>query len=772
MEKAIEETASKILLQSEILSCMFGNPQNLSIFCFVCFDDGQKEVTHAERWACFDRVKTLVKRKNNKISDLKFVEFTREKVESSNVKSLEIHKFLNPRDIKKEIREVLHLTGWNGLKFPVQSDLIPNAKAFYFRKTTFKAVEGPLSLCLQNKTSITCFQNCYLKKAYSELITIPDFERIESTKLYPLQPKQDRLDDYKCPGLHPGPSMYDYVGEFERFWPHFHAWFPSPKGVLMHSYGQGELLPLLQNENIFSFEFDWLFWMSDKVIIFEVAMGKKPIGKKLGQVFTRHYRIFQILFHFFSSITSSNCSETFFKKVARFVIFFAGINHEFLSSQLCGAIKGSKSYIGNKDVLDCLYFAGNTNGQCKEDSFLKFDPTSHKMVDRKLESSALTTEEKELFDSLMCLFSLGYFTNRNDDVIQAFQQTPSCLNARYIKCQQRFMQKFLHDFGLNNDKSKFLNSLDIILTPQQFGIILDNPKFLFCPAEAGSGKTQLLLAKALESALDDDVDSIFFCIPEPKNIFRWRRNDLQEMILDFVRRNKFAFGAKFHIISDQKLLHLLTKTPRELQRTVLLVDEFLYGHEETFGLDRSTFYYVALKTFPFLKNCWLTNVTLHYLVATSTKYERYIPGEFCFSRPLNVQYRSANHISEFCSKLVQVNNKGKFSSPRVHGIFLSQQQAVEVKRFWTDSNQASSDDTFMFDLNSSLDKRYNSSRWIIVICPTAKLIYWNSWPKQKKLSDFNFGRITVFNSRRWFGFPSFQRWGKPFSFTSHRWSSR
>ena len=92
-----------------------------------------------------------------------------------------------------------------------------------------------------------------------EMITIPDFDRIELTKLYPLKPSKEKLDDYTCLGLHPGTSLYDYAGEIEELWQHFPVWFPNSNGVLMHSYNQDKLMPLLENENVFSFEFDWLY---------------------------------------------------------------------------------------------------------------------------------------------------------------------------------------------------------------------------------------------------------------------------------------------------------------------------------------------------------------------------------------------------------------------------------------------------------------------------------------------------------------------------------
>ena len=172
------------------------------------------------------------------------------------------------------------------------------------------------------------------------------------------------------------------------------------------------------------------------------------------------------------------------------------------------------------------------------------------------------------------------------------------------------MNKFLES---SDDKTnEFLHKLDIILSPQQFGIILEDPRLLFCPAEAGSGKTQLLLAKALQSALDESIDGVYFCIPVPRNEETWERKQLNTIVKDFVTRNKIE--AKVHLISDNDLeKKVFSKPVQDLQKSVLLIDEFHFNYEDAFSIKKSEFKELALRKFPFLRNCWLANVTLHYL---------------------------------------------------------------------------------------------------------------------------------------------------------------
>ena len=121
---------------------------------------------------------------------------------------------------------------------------------------------------------------------------------------------------------------------------------------------------------------------------------------------------------------------------------------------------------------------------------------------------------------------------------------------------------------------------------------------------------------------------------------------------------------------------------------------------------------------------------------------RFIPQELLSTRPLNVQYRSAKHISEFCSKIVQINRKGKFSNPRVHGIFLSKNQLeVELRRFSKMQEIKSELDVeSLEDLAKSLKLKesYKLDRWVVVICLKYEKIFW-----EKLFQKFDFDEKQV-----------------------------
>ena len=747
IENRIENINKKVSLQVEILVDLYGGSNKLSFLFYLCFDEGEENFNKEQRLDLFNQVKMSCEQEEQKSIEFEFVEFSRAK----NSKDDEnCHQFLSPSKIKENIRNRILQNQSTGISF-FNPKHAPQEKAFHFKIPPFKSDDGSLSVCLHDANSLAEFYDNYLNESTSKLITIPDFDRIESTKLYPKisssnSPSKSQDDCkrtyYECPGLPLG-GLNGHIGEFDRFWPHFHIWFPNSKGVLMHSYSRDQLLPLVENENIFNFEFDWLYWSENKILLFEVSMGKK-IGLKLEQVFERHFTVLRILLHFFSTLTSSKISEELFSKLFAFVIFYADINHEQLQKQVEGAIKGSKKYWSNYEILDSLYFVGNTTCQSKPNPFWKFDPidrktgkktSSGKIVSCKMEFLSLTETEREFLKSLACLFSIGYFTKQNIEVLQPSLQTQDSLRSRFIKCQQKYLNKFLKTRDMNAHTSTFLHKLDVILSPQQFCIILDDPKILLCTAEAGSGKTQLLLAKALQGALDESVDTVYFCIPEPPDSKKegdWKRKDLEEIVMDFFKRNENDFGSKFHMLSDGKLSNLLLKkTVAELKRTVLLIDEFHYGYESSFNLSRGDFRNLALKTFPYLKNCWLANVTLHYLVEANKQLSEFVPRELLCMRPLNVHYRSAQHISQFCSKLVQFNRKGKFSSPRIHGIFLSEvQHSVELRKFSKEStiNNSKEGVLSLNELNTSsvMCTKYEFSRWVIVICYSKDQKDWES----------------------------------------------
>ena len=284
--------------------------------------------------------------------------------------------------------------------------------------------------------------------------------------------------------------------------------------------------------------------MDDKFVVFEITLAAK-INQKLAQVIDRHVPVMKILVFFsLRLMLPKEPLDEFFRKMVRFVTFFAGMDHDTVCLQIDESIKGSGKNLLNNEYLDQMYFVGfNHNQNNNQEPFWKFDKISRKLVAYCLQPVKLNESEQSLLKIIKSLFALGYFTNQNDNFIRPFHQGPALLESRYLDCQKQFVSKFL---GKTYERvTRTLDKLDVILSPQQFGILMSNPKLLLCPAEPGSGKTQLLLAKALQSATDETFDWVYFCIPVPQNKSYWKRAQLSDFVTDFVTRNQSEFGSKF-----------------------------------------------------------------------------------------------------------------------------------------------------------------------------------------------------------------------------------
>ena len=110
--------------------------------------------------------------------------------------------------------------------------------------------------------------------------------------------------------------------------------------------------------------------------------------------------------------------------------------------------------------------------------------------------------------------------------------------------------------------------LDVLLSPKQLGIIIDRQKILVCAAEPGSGKTELLLAKALLSCSDEKNPQYFFWIPRKTT----ENDDLLKTLNQFKDRKKDVLKQKFHILEGENISELKEKKTTDLKTCVLLID--------------------------------------------------------------------------------------------------------------------------------------------------------------------------------------------------------
>ena len=581
-------------------------------------------------------------------------------------------------------------------------------------------------------SDIEIFLNDYFATRQETLITIPDFDRIKVTKLFELGvPKKgelsekDPVDDYP---VDPWDStVFSYIGEVEKFWPQFGLWEKDPKGLLMHGYSQNELKPLLINDQFFSFEFDWLYFSSQSVTLVEVTICEDP-GKKeniesrvkekvkqiLKHICTLKLIVWYILKHFNpeSQLLCTTEFNNFLGRCFKFVIHLANVeieaNVKNLSKQLLNLMQMA-NFKGENVLL-----AGSTS------KLYKLDFTNEILHESSLTSSCeVSDEDIELLKWISATFALGYFVQKGSTILDNHLQCPGPFAERYIERQRTFLRKFTH---FSNADTSFLKELNVILSPQQFGVLFANPKVVFLTGESGAGKTELLLAKALQSASDNSIDKIFFCMPS-QYVSSGGKPQLRKLwnyVEGFREKHKRRFNDKFEIISYETLISrsFLQKAPVWWNRTVLLIDEFHYRYDSTFGISSEEFKNACLKIGPYLKNFWFATITLKWYDGMRKIIDTFVPLEFLSTKPLNVQYRSATHIGQFCTNLVHVDRDGRFSGTKVPGVFISKSQdKVTLKKFKKD-NQESKDQTFFDSTNPGRDlsPNYEGNRWVVCCC--------------------------------------------------------
>ena len=186
--------------------------------------------------------------------------------------------------------------------------------------------------------------------------------------------------------------------------------------------------------------------------------------------------------------------------------------------------------------------------------------------------------------------------------------------------------------------------LDVLLSLQQLDIIIDRPKFLVCAGESGSGKTELILAKALLSCSDEKISAVFFWIPRKTT----DNDDLLNTLKNFKDGRKNALKQKFHILEGANISELTKKKTTDLRTCVLLIDEFHYRYDSCVSIGKVKFRKQIMNTLPFLGACWMATITLKWYLDMRKFLAEYIILENFSMRPLNVQFPSSHHIAEFC----------------------------------------------------------------------------------------------------------------------------
>ena len=199
-----QKTCHEIAIQTNILSDVFQTTVTPTFLCFVCFDETEENFTDDQRNDCLEKIKVQCF-----LLTMHKVRYTRKNINGSKV-----HKFLDPDAIKSLIPQTLIGSGiMDTVDIDKLHSVVPSEKELYLRKNVFQSDAGisrerSLSVSLHSDADLKLFCDQYFSRLGSTLITLPDFDRIKNTKLYPLKPGQDLLEHFECPGLLPGGALF------------------------------------------------------------------------------------------------------------------------------------------------------------------------------------------------------------------------------------------------------------------------------------------------------------------------------------------------------------------------------------------------------------------------------------------------------------------------------------------------------------------------------------------------------------------------------------
>ena len=341
------------------------------------------------------------------------------------------------------------------------------------------------------------------------------------------------------------------------------------------------------------------------------------------------------------------------------------------------------------------------------------------------ETPSSTVENSDRTSDVAALLALSFFVNEKLE-IEEFAKSPLTTDEKFLDDQQKFIKKE------SESQFLFLKQLNITLSPQQHRILTQNKKLLLLVGEPGAGKTVLLLAKAFVAAKDPSVESIFYYAPSVKTA-------LKEDVLKFVQypEHEELFSKKFKYLSDKELFNLENKSFKNLQETVLLIDEIYFEaydeRKQKHGANFSqNFFQLSQKVFPYLRNCWMANIVASGLSEDFEIMSKFFNHQFFSIQPLSVQYRSSSHIGTFSTNYLHQSRQIGWSSVRVPGSFMSSQTEVSIRIY---DHRDSLD-------NSAFDDNLNYDRWAIVFCEAFEVSAWEC--KVRKSGKFS--RIFVVSS--------------------------
>ena len=714
---------------------------------------------------------------DNKLQTEEFHRILSEKVEKSEKLVISLSKIsiagnensLSQDDVNK-IRELIHpelMTEQSEKKFPLRSVVkfitsLPPEYNFQFSSTRFSTDLGEESFRL-NREGILTFIEAYSVLSKTSIKYLPPLSSLKSSKLFQTDPIDGGIWDSKA---------NKHVGELEIFLREVDFWVEKDaSGLLLHGFSTQSLASILECDLFMHFEFDWLLFSQSRLFMIEVTCCPehkhldKNIQSKLNQIFCGHVPAIQLIIWYFIehirktdqfSEIEDDCFLHFMKRQFSVVVFMAGPSSQDLHDSLVKVINNPSALKFKIEevsdvLLQSIYFvAENAKASAESCSFLRVARNENgRLTVFPCQASPLkATEndqvgsERNLSQLIAGMFALGIMCKDGTKVLQ-FEEGLS-LDEKAIAQQNAHVKKRkrnddephgamnkkprLNRAFLSDETIEVAEDLKFVLSPQQFTLINSSERKLVLVGETGTGKTVLLLAKALLELRLRHVDTVYFCIPES-------RQKTKEFVQNLTKQESnakyFHQDGSFHIVSDSFLPELFGKPLSELKRTMLLVDEYYCDYEESFKSPQ-TIIKLREQVFPHLGFCWVVDVVVRKISqsfskpdqTSSSKFESYskisdyFPLEMFTLQTLNVQFRCAQHIATFCSAF---HHRGKikgFTSAKTDGTDISDQKQCVLQTFKLKS------DICLKTVAQNVLRKDKQERWAIVFCNESQKNNW------------------------------------------------
>ena len=331
-------------------------------------------------------------------------------------------------------------------------------------------------------------------------------------------------------------------------------------------------------------------------------------------------------------------------------------------------------------------------------------------------ASAPRAKDKYLAE-IASLLAIGYFLDKSSLTLEKFCKVPLTNDERFQEDHKKVVQ------SKELLKSLHLEQLKITLSPQQHRILTENKKCLLTKGEPGSGKTVLLLAKAYVAGQDHTISHIYYYAPKVKTALR----EEVDQFVNFPKYREF-FHERFKYLSDHELFDLENKSFKELQNTVLLIDEIYFEDFNESKQPESNhsfsckFFKLSQKVFPFLRNCWMSNIVASSVSDNTKTLSRLFLHELFSIEALNVQFRSSSHIGFLSTNNIHDSKDVNWFSVRMPGTFIASQTKVTFHEY------SSIDAINLQELQPDLKQ----DRWAIVFCNPSDKSKWLTRTKSSK----------------------------------------